>query len=393
MMQDIEKQKKFVAEKTKEVEAEENIAKAKKEDADFIQKDCQDALQKVMPIYNAAMKAVDDLNKNDITEVKSIQKPPEGAKAVMKTLCIMFNIQPEKVKGPNLKEVVYDYWEPSKKKLLNAELLKNLKGYNKDNISPDIIDKLKPIIVSQEYQEDVLINASKAAAGLAKWVRAIVQYDDAMKVVRPKQAQLKEAMESSKEAQKIWDEALDRLRAVEAQMKALMDEFEATKAEEEKLKSQKDDCERKYKRAGSLIEKLAGENVNWKSSLEVNKANRENLVGDILISSGIIAYLGVFVQSYRNDCVKNWIDMMKQFNIKSNNDISLNAILGNQVKIRQWLIDKLPQDQFSIDNAIILENSERWPLMIDPQMQANIWIKKMEEKHGIKSIKPTMDNK
>jgi dynein heavy chain len=58
--------------------------------------------------------------------------------------------------------------------------------------------------------------------------------------------------------------------------------------------------------------------------------------------------------------------MMKSFHIKSNDDISLNAILGNQVKIRQWLIEKLPQDQFSIDNAIILENSERWPLMIDP---------------------------
>jgi len=31
--------------------------------------------------------------------------------------------------------------------------------------------------------------------------------------------------------------------------------------------------------------------------------------------------------------------------------------------------------------------------MIDPQMQANIWIKKMEEKNGVKVIKPTMDAK
>ncbi len=28
--------------------------------------------------------------------------------------------------------------------------------------------------------------------------------------------------------------------------------------------------------------------------------------------------------------------------------------------------DKLPNDDFSIDNAIILKNSRRWPLMIDP---------------------------
>ena len=164
-------------------------------------------------------------------------------------------------------------------------------------------------------------------------------------------------------------------------MKALMDEFEATKSEEERLKTDKDNCERKYKRAGSLIEKLASENINWQSSLVVNKANRENLTGDILISSGIIAYLGVFVQSYRQDCIKNWIDMIRSFNIKSNTDVNLQAILGNQVKIREWTIQKLPQDSFSIDNAIILENSERWPLMIDPQMQANIWIKQMELQH------------
>ena len=61
------------------------------------------------------------------------------------------------------------------------------------------------------------------------------------------------------------------------------------------------------------------------------------------------------------------------------------------MKIRKWLIDKLPNDALSIDNAIILDNSsDRWPLMIDPQMQANTWIKNME-KSNLKCIKPTMD--
>lgn len=78
-------------------------------------------------------------------------------------------------------------------------------------------------------------------------------------------------------------------------MKKLMDEFEATKAEEDRLKAQKDDCEKKFKRAGSLIEKLAGENVNWQNSLAANRIARENLVGDIIVCSGVIAYLGVFI--------------------------------------------------------------------------------------------------
>ena len=54
----------------------------------------------------------------------------------------------------------------------------------------------------------------------------------------------------------------------------------------------------------------------------------------------------------------------------------LRKCIGDEVKIRQWVIDYLPNDSLSIDNAIILDNSRRWPLMIDPQMQANKWTKK-----------------
>ena len=46
-------------------------------------------------------------------------------------------------------------------------------------------------------------------------------------------------------------------------MKKLMDEFEATRAEEERLKNKKEDCERKHKRADQLITKLAGEKASW----------------------------------------------------------------------------------------------------------------------------------
>jgi dynein heavy chain len=140
-----------VAEKTKEVEAEEAIAKGKKENADAIQKDCEEELSRVMPIYNAAMKAVSDLDKNDITEIRGFKQPPAGAILVMKTMCIMFGVPPEKVKGGNIKDVQWDYWEPAKKKLLGPELLKKCVQFEKDNVPADVIDKLKPLIAEPNY--------------------------------------------------------------------------------------------------------------------------------------------------------------------------------------------------------------------------------------------------
>jgi len=49
---------------------------------------------------------------------------------------------------------------------------------------------------------------------------------------------------------------------------------------------------------------------------------------------------------------------------------SLAATLGEPVKIRDWNIAGLPVDGFSVDNGIIVSNSRRWPLMIDPQGQS-----------------------
>ncbi len=52
-------------------------------------------------------------------------------------------------------------------------------------------------------------------------------------------------------------------------------------------------------------------------------------------------------------------------------------VLGQDVKIRQWAVAGLPSDNLSVENGIIMFGSRRWPLMIDPQTQANKFIKKL----------------
>lgn len=52
-------------------------------------------------------------------------------------------------------------------------------------------------------------------------------------------------------------------------------------------------------------------------------------------------------------------------------------MIGNDLKIRDWAVNGLPSDNLSVENGIIMFESRRWPLMIDPQTQANKFIKKM----------------
>jgi dynein heavy chain len=59
------------------------------------------------------------------------------------------------------------------------------------------------------------------------------------------------------------------------------------------------------------------------------------------------------------------------------------------VLIRDWNIAGLPTDNFSTENAIIVKNARRWPLMIDPQGQANKWVKNMERSNKLAVVKMT----
>ena len=43
-------------------------------------------------------------------------------------------------------------------------------------------------------------------------------------------------------------------------------------------------------------------------------------------------------------------------------------ILSDEAKIATWNKDGLPSDPVSIENGTILSNSERYPLIIDPQL-------------------------
>ena len=104
----------------------------------------------------------------------------------------------------------------------------------------------------------------------------------------------------------------------------------------------------------------------------------DNITGDILIASGVIAYLGSFTQGYRDSAISAWADILRGKGITCAENFSLVETLGEPVVIREWTIQKLPRDNLSISNAIMLTKSDRWPLMIDPQLQANKWVRMME---------------
>ncbi|XP_035261919.1 dynein heavy chain 3, axonemal [Anguilla anguilla] len=389
MMVKIEKETVEVDAKKELVSADEKVANEAAAAAKAIKDECEGDLAEAMPALEAALSALDTLKPSDITVVKSMQNPPGPVKLVMESICVMKGIKPERKPDPGGSgKMIEDYWGSSKKLLGDMKFLENLKAFDKDNIPPANIKKIRDrFIDNPEFQPSIIKNVSSACEGLCKWVRAMEVYERVAKVVAPKKERLKGAEGELAVQMAMLAVKRGELKEVEDRLQALNDTFEAMNIKKKELEDNIELCSQKLIRAEKLIGGLGGEKDRWTEAARVLGIRYTNLTGDVLISSGMVAYLGAFTVDYRVECQKDWHMLCQQKKVPCSEEFTLGNTLGNPVMIRAWQIAGLPVDSFSTDNGIIVSNSRRWPLMIDPQGQANKWIKNMEKANKLAVIK------
>ena len=205
----------------------------------------------------------------------------------------------------------------------------------------------------------------------------------AAQFVGPKRAALAEAEQVLNITMTGLREKQAALKLVEDELGALQAEFEGATQKKVDLENQVDLCGKKLVRAHQLIDGLGGEKTRWEQFSKELGQLYVDLTGDVLISAAVIAYMGPFTAVFRSRQLHDWIAKCKSEAIPCSEVYSLSSTLGDPVQIRQWNIDGLPTDSFSTDNGIIVFNARRWPLMIDPQGQANRWVRNMEKSSSL----------
>ncbi|KAK7506434.1 hypothetical protein BaRGS_00002546, partial [Batillaria attramentaria] len=385
----IEKDSVEVAKVEKVVKADEAVANEQARAAQAIKDECDAELSEALPALNAALAALDTLTQADITVVKSMKSPPAGVRLVMETVCVLKGQKPDKVPAPDGSgKKIDDYWPVSKRILGDMKFLESLHQFDKDNIPVAIMKTIRAKYINDpDFVPEKVKTASTACEGLCKWVRAMEVYDRVAKVVAPKKEALKKAEGELAEAMGSLEKKRASLREVQDKLSKLQETLEANKAKKAELENQVDLCTKKLERAEQLIGGLGGERDRWNQAAKDLSKKYINLTGDVLVSSGIVAYLGAFTSAFRQEQAHEWLKTVVDMGLPCSPDFSLVGTLGEPVKIRAWNIAGLPTDSFSVENGIIISNSRRWPLLIDPQGQANKWIKNMEKANNLHIIK------
>ncbi|XP_039193883.1 dynein heavy chain 2, axonemal isoform X2 [Crotalus tigris] len=361
-----DEQQKTVTANSEKIAAEEIKCKAL---ADNAQKDLEEAL----PALEEAMKALESLNKKDLTEIKSYGRPPTLVETVMQAVMILRGNEPT--------------WTEAKKQLGEPNFIKQLVHFDKDNISDKVLKKISAYCSQPDFQPDIIGRVSVAAKSLCMWVRAMEMYGRIYRVVEPKRARMNAALAQLAEKQAAQAEAQERLREVAEKLEMLKKEYEEKLAQKEELRKKSEEMEVKLDRADKLVSGLAGEKIRWEETVKGLEEDLGYLVGDCLLASAFVSYMGPFLSNYRDEMVSHiWMKQIRQLHVPCSPSFTCDSFLSNPTLVRTWNIQGLPSDDFSTENGIIVTRGNRWPLMIDPQCQATKWIKNMEANKGLKII-------
>ncbi|KAI8465887.1 MAG: dynein heavy chain 7 [Monoraphidium minutum] len=328
------------------VAAEEAEVKEMQRATQAMAEEAQANLDEALPALEAALDSLKALNKNDIVEIKSFPKPPPLVQMTLEAVCILKQEKPD--------------WDTAKRVLGEANFMEE---FDKDAIPDAVIRKLKRYIDDPTYTPESVAKQSKAAMSLCMWTRAMDVYNRVAKVVGPKR---------------------EKLRQAQAQLEAA----DAALAEKQAALAGVADLTRKrLERAGKLTSGLADEGVRWGATAGEIDAAARRLVGDVFLAAGCVAYLGAFTGAFRDGLMARWVEGCQARGIPVTSACTLRGTLATPVEVREWLLAGLPSDDASVDNGILVTRCKRWPLMIDPQGQANVWVRALEARSGLRVLK------
>ena len=298
----IERDKIAAAETKIVVQREEAEAQRRAAETKAIAADAEKDLAQALPALDKAVECLNRLRRSDLDEVRAMKKPPQGVKLTMHAACIMFEVKPVLKKDTqNLGRKVKDYWEAATKSILTDanKFLQDMKAYDKDNMNPRVIAEVESFMSMPEFTPEMVEKSSKACSGICIWVRAMFKYYNVTLQVEPKKKRLAQAQAALDTTMAALHVAKTRLKEVEDKVLELEHQYEASVSKKEELATDIQLCQDRLNRAQMLVGGLGGEQERWTSTVEKLGIDFQHSIGDALVSSSTIAYLGAFTSEFR----------------------------------------------------------------------------------------------
>ncbi|KAF2488243.1 dynein heavy chain, N-terminal region 2-domain-containing protein [Neohortaea acidophila] len=312
-------------------------------------------LAKAEPAVEQAKLSVQNIKRQHLTEVRSMQNPPAGVKLAMEAVCTL------------LGHKTVD-WKSIVSIVRREDFIASILNYdNERQMTPQHRKKMQHEYLSNEdFTFERVNRASKACGPLVQWVEAQVNFSEILDRVGPLQEEVthleNEALDTRANAKMIENtlkELDQRIATYKSEYASLISQTEAIKTEMSRVQSKVD-------RSMRLLHSLSSERGRWEEGSRTFQIQMETIVGDVFLASAFLAYGGLYDQQYRRAMLEDWSLHLSASGIVFKSQNSLTEYLSTADERQQWHENTLPVDELCTENAIMLKRYNRYPLIIDP---------------------------
>ncbi|XP_008556957.2 dynein axonemal heavy chain 5 [Microplitis demolitor] len=335
-------------------------------------------LEAAKPALEEAEAALNTIKPAHIATVRKLGRPPHLIMRIMDCVLILFQRKISPVIPDPTNQCPKPSWAESLKMMASTTFLLQLQNYPKDIINNEMVELLEPYFRMEDYNMETARRVCGDVAGLLSWTKAMAFFHSVNKEVLPlkanltlQEARLKVAMEDLANAERELSEREMALQSVKEQ-------YDSAVYEKQRLTEAANVCLRKMTAATALINGLGGEKIRWTEQSGEFKIQLGKLVGDVLLATGFLSYCGPYNQQYRAGLVTSWMNILMTRNIPFTKNLNIINMLVDSATVSEWTLQGLPNDELSVQNALIVTKSSSYPLLVDPQNQGKMWIKNKE---------------
>ena len=316
------------------------------------------ALEDVEPIVRSAKAAVGEIRNESLSEIRSLRAPPAAVRDVLEgVLRLMGNLDMS--------------WNSMKGFLGKRTVKEEIMNFDARNITKTIRESVQDLIRQKQdsFEEATIKRSSVAAAPLALWVKANLQYSTVLEKIGPLEADLLKLTRSLTASKSRVQKLKEDLSIVDQTVSTLRNDFASKTRDAEMLKSSVEKALATIKSAHALLEKLSGEGNRWSIQSKLITESLESLPTKLLLSAAFVTYLGEASEIFRENVCNDW---KRLIGLSSFSFLSTLCTENDQLN---WKQEGLSPDTLSLENALVILNSKSTPLLVDPSGRAVLWLK------------------
>ncbi|XP_077915202.1 cytoplasmic dynein 2 heavy chain 1 isoform X5 [Halichoerus grypus] len=324
-----------------------------------------DELKEVQPLVNEAKLAVGNIKPESLSEIRSLRMPPDVIRDILEGVLRLMGI--------------FDTsWVSMKSFLAKRGVREDIATFDARNIPKEIRESVEELLYKNKgsFDSKNAKRASTAAAPLAAWVRANVQYSHVLERIQPleaEQAGLESNLKKTEDRKRKLEELLN---SVGQKVSELKEKFQSRTSEAAKLEAEVSRAQETIQAAEVLISQLNREHRRWNAQVAEITEELATLPKRAQLAAAFITYLSAAPEGLRKTCLEEWTKSacLEKFDLR--------RFLCTESEQLIWKSEGLPSDDLSIENALVILQiiglkswSQVCPFLIDPSSQATEWLK------------------